>query len=42
MIAQALFKSFDFPVYPINNAFRVASNEVLFGRISTYFGKAGF
>jgi hypothetical protein len=37
-IAQDLFKSFGFPVYPINNVVRVASNEVLFGRISTYFG----
>jgi hypothetical protein len=34
-IAQDLFKSFGFPVYPINNALGVASNEVLFGRIST-------
>jgi hypothetical protein len=37
-----IFKSFGFPIYPINNALGVASNEVLFGRISTYFGKAGF
>jgi hypothetical protein len=41
-IAQDLFKSFGFPAYPINNALGVASNEVLFGRLSTYFGKAGF
>jgi hypothetical protein len=27
-----IFKSFGFPIYPINNALGVASNEVLFGR----------
>jgi hypothetical protein len=41
-IAQDLFKSFGFPTYPINNTFGVASNRILFGRISTYFGKAVF
>jgi hypothetical protein len=41
-IAEDLFKSFDFPAYPINNTLGVTSNEILFGRISTYSGKAGF
>jgi hypothetical protein len=41
-IAQDLFKSLSFPAYPINNALGVASNKILFGRISTYFGKVGF
>jgi hypothetical protein len=41
-IAQDLFKSFGFPAYPINNTLVVTSNKILFGRISTYFGKAVF
>jgi hypothetical protein len=41
-IAEDLFKSFGFPAYPINNTLRVTSNEILFGRISTQPGKAGF
>jgi hypothetical protein len=41
-IAQDFFKSFGFPAYRINNALGVASNEVLFGRIGAYFGKADF
>jgi hypothetical protein len=41
-IAQDFIKGFGFPAYLINDAFGVASNEVLFGRISTYFCKAVF
>src|SRR5690242_21096171 len=28
--------------YPFNNAFRVASSEVFFGRIGTHFGETSF
>jgi hypothetical protein len=41
-IVQDFFKGFGFPVYPINDAFGVASNKVLFRRISTYFCKSCF
>jgi hypothetical protein len=41
-IAEDLFKSFGFPAYPINNTIGVISDIILFGRISTYSGKAVF
>jgi hypothetical protein len=41
-IIQNLLKSFDFPVYPLNNAFGVASDEVFLGRVGTNICKAVF
>jgi hypothetical protein len=41
-IVKDFFKGFGFPAYLINDAFGVASNKVLFRRISTYFCKAAF
>jgi hypothetical protein len=41
-IIQNFLKSFGFPVYPFNDAFGVASNEVLLRGVGTYLCKAVF
>jgi hypothetical protein len=41
-VIQNFLKSFGFPAYPLNDAFRVASNEVLLRGVGTYLCKAVF
>jgi hypothetical protein len=41
-IIQNFLKSFGFPAYPLNDAFRVASNEVILRGLGTNFCKAVF
>jgi hypothetical protein len=41
-ITQNFFEGFVFSIYPLNNAFEVASYEVFFSRIGTHFGEASF
>jgi hypothetical protein len=41
-VTKDLFKGFSFFTYPINDSFRVTSNEFFFRRVRTHLGKAGF
>jgi hypothetical protein len=41
-IIQNILKSFGFPMYPLNNSFGVASNEVFLRGVGTNFWKAVF